>query len=235
MAALSGVDTIREVAKRQKKTLLAFSTGKDAIAAWLAIREHFEEVVPYYLYLVPGLEFVDEQIAMYERFFETKITQLPHPSVHRLLNNFVFQPPQNCAVIEDAGLPNFDYPDIQAAMCQMHNLPKKTLVADGVRAADSPMRRITINTHGSISYKQLKYHPIWDWRKADLIECFKKHNVRLGSDYKIFGRSFDGIDLRFLLPIKKHHPKDYQKILELFPLADLEVFRWECANGKYCR
>ena len=37
MAALSGVDTIREVAKRQKKTLLAFSTGKDAIAAWLAI------------------------------------------------------------------------------------------------------------------------------------------------------------------------------------------------------
>ena len=233
MAALSGVDTIREVAKRQKKTLLAFSTGKDAIAAWLAIREHFEEVVPYYLYLVPGLEFVDEQIAMYERFFETKITQLPHPSVHRLLNNFVFQPPQNCAVIEDAGLPDFDYPDIQAAMCQMHNLPKKTLVADGVRAADSPMRRIAINTHSSISYKQLKYHPIWDWRKADLIECFKKHNVRLGSDYKIFGRSFDGIDLRFLLPIKKHYPKDYQKILELFPMADLEVFRWECANGKY--
>ena len=233
MAALSGVDTIREVAKRQKKTLLAFSTGKDAIAAWLAIREHFEEVVPYYLYLVPGLEFVDEQIAMYERFFETKITQLPHPSVPRLLNNFVFQPPQNCAVIEDAGLPDFDYPDIQAAMCQMHNLPKKTLVADGVRAADSPMRRIAINTHSSISYKQLKYHPIWDWRKADLIECFKKHNVRLGSDYKIFGRSFDGIDLRFLLPIKKHYPKDYQKILELFPMADLEVFRWECANGKY--
>ncbi|OWP27105.1 hypothetical protein CA838_02045 [Eikenella corrodens] len=38
MAALSGVDTIREVAKRQKKTLLAFSTGKDAIAAWLAMR-----------------------------------------------------------------------------------------------------------------------------------------------------------------------------------------------------
>jgi len=98
MSALSGVDTIREVAKRQKKTLLAFSTGKDAIAAWLAIREHFEEVVPYYLYLVPGLEFVDEQIAMYERFFETKITQLPHPSVHRLLNNFVFQPPPSFPV-----------------------------------------------------------------------------------------------------------------------------------------
>lgn len=231
MPALSGIETIKEVAKRQKKSLLAFSCGKDAVATWLAIREHFDEVVPYYLYLVPDLDFVNESIDYYERFFGTKIVQLPHPSVHRMLNNFVFQPPQNCKVIEQAGLPDFDYLDIQAVMCERHNLPKKTLVADGVRAADSPMRRVAINTHGSISYNQLKYHPIWDWKKADLIECFKKHNVKLAVDYKIFGRSFDGIDLRFLYLIRQHFPKDYQKILDLYPLADLEIFRWECANG----
>lgn len=231
MSALSGIETIKEVAKRQDKTLLAFSCGKDAVATWLAIREHFNEVVPYYLYLVPDLDFVNESIDYYERFFGTKIVQLPHPSVHRMLNNFVFQPPQNCKVIEQAGLPDFDYLDIQAVMCERYNLPKKTLVADGVRAADSPMRRVAINTHGSISYKQLKYHPIWDWKKADLIECFKKHNVKLAVDYKIFGRSFDGIDLRFLYLIRQHFPKDYQKILDLYPLADLEIFRWECANG----
>lgn len=231
MAALSGLETIKAVRKMQNKTLLAFSCGKDAVATWLAIREHFDEVVPYYLYLVPDLEFVQESIDYYERFFGTKITQLPHPSVHRMLNNFVFQPPQNCKVIEEAGLPNFDYLDIQSVMCERFDLPKNTLVADGVRAADSPMRRVAINTHGSISYKQLKYHAIWDWKKADLIDCFKKHNVKLAVDYKIFGRSFDGIDLRFLYLIRKHFPKDYQKILDLYPLADLEIFRWECANG----
>ncbi|MPX54914.1 phosphoadenosine phosphosulfate reductase family protein [Moraxella catarrhalis] len=230
MPALSGIETIKEVAKRQNKSLLAFSCGKDAVATWLAIREHFDEIVPYYLYLVPDLEFVNESIDYYERYFGTKIVQLPHPSVHRMLNNFVFQPPQNCKVIEQAGLPDFDYLDIQAVMCERYNLPKKTLVADGVRAADSPMRRVAINTHGSISYKQLKYHPIWDWKKADLVECFKKHNVKLAVDYKIFGRSFDGIDLRFLYLIREHFPRDYQKILNLYPLADLEVFRWECAN-----
>ena len=48
--------------------------------------------------------------------------------------------------------------------------------------------------------------------------------MKLGSDYKVFGRSFDGLDLRFLLPIKKHYPRDYQRILELIPLADLEIF-----------
>ncbi|PJG82687.1 phosphoadenosine phosphosulfate reductase [Caviibacterium pharyngocola] len=232
MAALSGVETIDFVASRQKKTLLAFSCGKDAVAAWLAIRDKFEEVIPYYLYLVPHLEFVDESIDYYERFFGVKITQLPHTSVPRLLNNFVVQPPQNCKVIEDAAFPEFDYLDVQKVMCDKFDLPSNTLVADGVRAADSPMRRIAINKHGSISFNQLKYHPVWDWKKADLIECFRKHKVKLAQDYKIFGRSFDGIDLRFLYLIKQHFPKDYQKILELYPMADLEIFRWECANGK---
>lgn len=233
MPALSGVETIKFVSERQSKTLLAFSCGKDAVAAWLAIRDHFDEVIPYYLYLVPDLEFVNESIDYYERYFGVKITQLPHPSLHRMLNNYVDQPPQNCKVIEDAMLPDFDYTDIQIEMCKRFDLPDDTLVADGVRAADSPMRRISINRHGSISFNLFKYHPIWDWKKQDLIDCFRKHKVKLAQDYKIFGRSFDGIDLRFLYPIKQHFPRDYQKILELFPMADLDIFRWECANGKH--
>lgn len=94
------------------------------------------------------------------------------------------------------------------------------------------MRRIAISRYGTISGDQKKYHPIWDWKKADLIDCFKKHKVKLPIDYKLFGRSFDGIDLRFLLPLKQNMPNDYNKILEWFPLAELEVFRWERANAK---
>lgn len=224
---LSSIETIHEVRKRQNKSLLAFSTGKDAIASWLAIWDHFDEVVPYYLYLVPDLEFVEESLSYYERFFGVKITRLPHPSLHRWLNNFVFQTPENCLCIEQARLPDFDYIHVQQAMTKIHKLPSDTLVADGVRAADSPMRRVAISTHGSISYNQLKYHPIWDWRKKDLIDCFNKHKVKLPIDYKIFGRSFDGLDLRFLMPLKKHLPNDYKKILDWFPLAELEIFRYE--------
>jgi hypothetical protein len=43
-------------------------------------------------------------------------------------------------------------------------------------------------------------------------------------EYEWFGRSFDGIDWRFLAPIKQHAPDDYARILDWFPLADLEVF-----------
>ncbi|OQS32996.1 phosphoadenosine phosphosulfate reductase [Chromobacterium haemolyticum] len=228
---LSGEETIKAVRKRQSETLLAFSTGKDAIAAMLAIQPHFDAVHPYYLYLVPGLEFVEESIDYYERFFGVQIKRLPHPSLHRWLNSFIFQPPERCRVIEQAGLPNFEYTDIQRAIVESEGLPQNMLVADGVRAADSPMRRIAIMTHGPVSYKQLRFHPVWDWRKADLITAFKKANVRLPVDYKIWGRSFDGLDLRFILPMKKHLPRDYKKVLEWFPLIELEVFRWEKTHG----
>ncbi|EMK1731268.1 hypothetical protein V8N76_004574 [Salmonella enterica] len=227
---LSGIEVIKAVRGRQDKTLLAFSTGKDAVAAWLAIRDHFDEVIPYYLYMVPGLEFVQKSIDYYERFFGQRIIQLPHPSLHRWLNNFTFQPPERCQVIDRVALPNFDYPTVQAALVEDYGLQKDILVADGVRAADSPMRRIAIKTHGAISYNQLKYHPVWDWKTADLQDCFRKHNVKLSDDYRIFGRSFDGIDLRFLLPIRKHYPEDYKRILEWFPLVDLEIFRWEASQ-----
>ena len=230
-APLSGLDTIREVRKRQAETLLAFSTGKDAIAAWIAIRPHFERVIPFYLYLVPGLEFVEEALDYYERHFGERIIRLPHPSLYRWLNNYTFQSPERCEVIEQAELPAFDYPDIRQAIVDDHGLQQDMYYATGVRSADSPMRRIAIQKYGSITAKQWKYHPVHDWRKADLVEAFRRERVRLPADYQLFGRTFDGLDLRFLLPLKKHRPRDYRRVLEFFPLAELEIMRWEFAHG----
>ena len=136
-------------------------------------------------------------------------------------------------VIEQAKLPNFNYEDIRQAVIQISGVDKNTFVADGVRAADSPMRRIAISTHGTISHTQKKYHPVWDIKKQEIVDLFKKHSVKLPIDYELFGRSFDGIDLRFLLPLKKYLPHDYSRVLEFFPFADLEIYRWEAAHGKY--
>ena len=50
-----------------RPVLLAFSCGKDSIAAWLAMRDMGIEVVPAYLYYVPGLRFVDEDLIISSR------------------------------------------------------------------------------------------------------------------------------------------------------------------------
>jgi hypothetical protein len=212
------------------QTILSFSRGKDAIAAYIAIRDSFEHIAPYHLYLVPGLEFVEESIAYYEKVMGRHIIQLPHPSLYRHLRAFIFQTPGNAAVIQAANLPSFDYLNIHQMVCEIEGLdPDVALVASGVRAADSPIRRLQFSSHGAISPKQRQYYPVWDWNKERLIDALKRSGIMLPEDYHLFGRTFDGVDLRFTYPIKKHRPRDYARILEFYPLAEIEIWRYEKA------
>ena len=209
-----------------KDCLLSFSCGKDSITVWLAIRDRVA-IHPFYLFLVPDLEFVENSLAYYEKFFGQKIYRVPHPSLYRMLNSNVFQPPQHCAAIERAQLPNFSYDEVEFAVSEDLGFQEKLWTANGVRQADSPIRRIHFAKDGPMSPRRRVFYPIWDWLKADLVSVFQQSGVKLPFDYEMFGRSFDGLTGNYLAPIKKYFPRDYQKILEWFPMAELELFRYE--------
>jgi hypothetical protein len=66
---------------------------------------------------------------------------------------------------------------------------------------------------------------VWDWRKQHVMDAIYAARIRLPPDYEWFNRSFDGLDRRFLGPIKAYAPDDYARILQWFPLADLELRR----------
>lgn len=207
--------------------ILAFSTGKDSIAAWLQLRKYFKVITPYYCYGVPGLSFVEDSLKYYEEFFQTRIYRMEHRGLYRKLNALVFQPPQHYAALKEMELPGDEYDDatIGEMIRAAGHLPEAAYVATGVRMADSPMRRIGIKTHGAINHKQKRFYPVYDWKKADLLAAIDEAGVRLPNDYKLFGRTFGGLDYRFLKPIKEHFPDDYAKIIEWFPLAELELYR----------
>lgn len=218
-------ETIRgELAEAGDPVLLAFSRGKDSIAAWLALRDAGVRVVPYHLYLVPRLAFVDASLAYFEKAFETPIINLPHPSLYRWLNNAVFQAPENLSIIGAAALPSVSYEDIAGFLREDLNMPN-AWVADGVRSADSPVRRLAMSTHGVKKDATRKVSVVWDWRKAHVMEAIEAAGIELPVDYEWFGRSFDGIDRRFLGPLREHAPEDFQRVLDWFPLADLELHR----------
>ena len=170
MTLPTGEQLVAQVrAETGPRTILSFSRGKDSIAAYLAIRDHFEDVVPYHLYSVPGLSFVDESLDFYERqVFKRKIWNIPHPSFFRMLNHYIFESPGNAAVIQAAKLPDFTYLDVHDWVCKGEGLKPDVLVASGVRAADSPIRRVAFTTHGVISRNQRQYYPVWDWNKERL-------------------------------------------------------------------
>lgn len=227
----SGEEVVRQVrAETGPGTMLAFSTGKDSIGAALALRRAFdrEGVTPFYLYLVPGLEFVEESLDYFERklFGGQRIIRMPHPSLYRWLNAYLFQPPHRAAVIYAAKLPTFDYRFVHDLIRDQCGIPK-ALVATGVRAADSPIRRVSIMQHGPILRQKGEYFPIWDWNKERLVNEISAAKVKLPVDYRIFGRTFDGLDARFLIPMRKHLPRDFARLLEWFPLAEAEIFRAE--------
>lgn len=223
---------IREkLASENKPVLVAMSLGKDAIAANLALREAGIQTQLAYLYYIPGangqrtLNFVHKTIDQLQDAFQQEIHLYPHPSLYRWLNNFVFQPPERLAVIEAAKLPNISYEEEWDLIREDLGLPKDTWIADGVRAADSIVRRASFTKHGVMKPKHHKVSPIFDWQKHEVLNAIEQAVIPLPVDYEWFNRSFDGLDYRFLGPLKEHAPDDYQRVLDWFPLAELEIMR----------
>ncbi len=216
------IDHIRE---KTDTVFLAFSTGKDAIATWLAIREKFTKIIPFYYYIVPGLEFVEHSLAYYESVMGCRIHRLPNPNLYRMLTSCVFQAPENVSIILNSSLENFTKENCIDYLREDYGYPDTAWTAIGVRAVDSPIRMISIKKHGGCNEKNQTFFPIWDWKKSRLIEAIEASGVKLPVDYHLFGRSLDGIDRRFTEPIKKHFPKDYARLCEFFPLIEADLMR----------
>lgn len=224
----SSAELCEKMAAECDTAILAFSTGKDSIAAWLQLRKYFKRVVPYYCYFVPGLSFVEDSLRYYEDFFGCHIYRLPHRSFFRFLRYGIFQPPYRLPIIEKANLPDLnEYNDdtIGLIIRTCEKLPEAAYVGTGVRMADSPYRRIAIKNHGAINHNGKRFFPVYDWKKEDMLKAFDESGVKLPVDYRLFGRTFDGLDYRFLKPLKDAFPEDYAKVLDWYPFADLEILR----------
>lgn len=217
---------VREkLAEEGKPVLLAFSCGKDSIAAWCALEDAGIEVIPAYLYYVPGLKFVDDELDYFERHFGKRIHRYPHPSLYRWINHAVFQPPERLRVIEAANLPTPDYDQMWDLIRNDLHLPSDTWCADGVRAADSIQRRGAFVRYGYWHKRLKKVSPVGDWVKSEVMECINAHGLKLPVDYELFGRSFDGIDRRFTEVLKDKNPDDYAVLKSWFPLLEVDHVR----------
>lgn len=205
--------------------LLAMSRGKDALASWCVLLEAGIEVCPVHFSVVPGLAFVAESLEAISRKFGTPILDMPHRSLFRMLNSCVFQPPERVSVIDDWDPKVPEYTELYAHARAHFELPSSALVASGVRACDSIVRRIAFKKFGAVRQKSETFYPVWNFNKAQTLAVLKRHGVELPIDYEWFGRSFDGLDHRFLAPLAEYAPDDYQRVLEWFPLAELELFR----------
>ena len=209
--------------------LISFSRGKDAWGVWCALRDKVDFVPFHYYCGPPHLEFIDESLAYAEKKMGKKIINLPAPMMYELLSaqGCVAQPPHRVLPLRMIDLQPFTFEDVQSAATSIAGLPETAYTALGVRASDSARRSLFFKTHGPISEKKQKFYPIWDWNKEKLLGELKRHDVKLPIDYKLFGRSFDGLYYMYLQKIRENYPRDYQRICEYFPFIDMEIYRYE--------
>lgn len=206
--------------------LLAFSRGKDSIAAWIALKEAGVEVIPFHLIRVPGIQFVEDSLQYFEEVFDQRIIRVTHPAMLRFLRQHLYRDPITAALIDAANIPNMPYEAVDDIMRHYYAEPT-TWVADGVRAVDSIRRRMSMKKTGSIYWKTQKCHPVWDWRKAAIVNAMEEHNIKLPVDYELFGRSWDGLQYAFTAPLAERFPEDYEVVKSWFPLVEAVFVRRE--------
>lgn len=223
-----------------EKTLLAFSRGKDSIGAALALRDKLD-VIPVYYEGTPGLEFVEESLAYYEKhLFGRHILRMPAPATYKHLRDMMFQPMSRANILSAASIPPIDYADVAAMVKKQEGVDQDVLSATGLRAGDNMVRMLSIKNHGPIRHNAGNWAPIWDWSQPYLLERIEQARISLPPDYTFMPRSLDGYSFQYLIPMKQHYPRDYRQILRWFPLAEAELLwyeihrrleREEAANG----
>jgi 3'-phosphoadenosine 5'-phosphosulfate sulfotransferase (PAPS reductase)/FAD synthetase len=206
---------------------LSFSTGRDSLATWLAMRDAGFRCVPIYFYLVPELEFVERTLAMYEDFFATPIVRLPHPVLEKRLHCCDYQDPAGYRTMYKLNWPaGKDYDELTNVYLREIGMAGAYTVL-GVRAFDSVMRRFVMARFGEVRRKKRKAFPLAWWSKREVEDCIVGHGAPKSIDYELFGRSFDGLSYRYLKPIAEKLPNDYRRILTWFPLVEAELMRGE--------
>lgn len=224
LSGLALIERVKEIAG--DTILLSFSGGKDSIAMWLYLREHFE-VVPYFLYWVPGLSFVEESMAYYEDFFDTEIIRLPHPLFYKLLREYAYQPPEAVAALASLQLVDFDFADVDDILANEYDLGLP-FTAIGMRMKDNIDRRNMITQKGVLGTGRRRYYyAIWDWDVNQVSNAILAANCKLSKEYKYWGRTLAAFDYQYLKPLSVHFPEDFARIQQWFPLIDLELFRYE--------
>lgn len=230
---LSSADVIKRIRQETDSIIVAFSYGKDSIGTLLAVKDAFPKVTVVYRQFVPGLQFVERRLQYFEEKLGVHIIRLVEPHLYRMIGNLIWQPPHRVQTIDAMQLPDVSYDQINQLLIADQGLPENTFVAVGVRAVDSLQRRATCKSRGAINWKEKAFWPIWDYSHQKLADTIEQAGLRLPTDYLFWGTSFDGLRYFFLKEIKEHYPEDYQTILEWYPFAEMEFYRYQLAGGTY--
>lgn len=226
------------IQKSSNNIILSFSRGKDSIVSWLVLLELGFNVYPIYYSLCPYMDFELEGLKYYEEIFETKIIKIPSATFIDLYNFGHLQTKEDMKISKKNEMPYYNNDHIRLMAIQENLLPKNTYIAVGATIFDSVQRRIGINKVNGLNHKLHKFYPIADCNQVIIEKYLTEYKVKLPIDYKVWGSTFDGINLRWIGELRENFPKDFELMKMYFPFIEAELLRkellqlWDKKNNK---
>jgi 3'-phosphoadenosine 5'-phosphosulfate sulfotransferase (PAPS reductase)/FAD synthetase len=207
--------------------LVFYSGGKDSLALAELCHRTFERVDGAFMYLVPGLECVEEQLDFARKRWGMTIRQYPHWVLSRVLRAGVYRFVGFNQLLDysagagrhenSEGIPELGLHDIYAMAKAEAQIG---LIATGAKKSDSLWRRKMMGNWGT--RKDILY-PLKHWNKPDVYSFLMANHIPIPDTSKA---NATGIDLtqKSLLWLADSHPRDFQKLCEVFPLAEAVVW-----------
>jgi len=203
---------LNDARQKSDSVLVSYSGGKDSLVTIDLCARTFKTLEAFFMYFVPGLECVEESLALAERKFGIKIHQYPHWITGRALTGGTYS---NAYFKKD--IPDWTLRDVyDLASADTHI----RVIATGAKRSDSQWRKRNL---AACPYDDVIY-PIVGWTKPDVISYLKSRKIPIPQGSS---GNATGIDLSTpsLLWLHDTHPNDFKKLCEVFPYAEAVVWR----------
>lgn len=209
---VSMTDLFRAVkiqAALSKDVIVAFSGGKDSVAVLDICSKHFEKVHVFFMYQVPGLSFQEDILNWAENRYGVEILRIPHFQIYPMKKYGVWCAPDDS--VPEKGV-NEVYDEVRDYFgCKW--------IAAGERIADSLWRRGFIKRTGTVDCQRLRFYPIAEWNKAEVLDHIRCNKLRYAPETKYLGGSFQ-FRPKVFAKIKEYYPEDFEKIKRYFPYIE---------------
>ncbi len=194
-------DPIKVQSTISDSVLVGFSGGKDSAACLDLCFKYFKNVKPYFMYIVPDLEFQERTLNYYEKRYDTEFLRVPHFMLSDFLRYGTYR------------LPDLDVPMVKTVDLYNYMREKTDIywIAAGERISDSIIRRAMIKESSSVDFKRGRFYPIAYWNINHVRSYNKQKRLPLSLENKTMGHSFRSLMYEDLSDIKKYFPRDYEK------------------------
>lgn len=222
---------LAEARERHDACLVAFSGGKDALATLdLCSRAGFKRLEAFYMYIVPGLQWVQERIDWASKRWGVEIHQCPHWAVARYHRFGVYRDPVAWSASAETGNGTFGdtsqaVPDLK--LDDIYDLMRDEtgirLIATGAKASDGVWRK----RHATAAQQDVLW-PLWGWNKFDVFGYLKARGIPIpsGDGGQKFSSGED-LSVRYLLWLYDNHQDDFVKVEASYPYVRAVVKRRE--------